>query len=246
MKQTNYIREMSWTAFVERKKATSLVIIPSGAYEVYGPHLPLGSDTLVAQKLAEQIAQHVHAMIGPTLEVGDSATLSDFPGTIVIRPEHFKLYLNDVVESLLKWGFTDFLFVNNHAGNVPMISQLCTSLTAKSGIRCAQLDFWRFIQSHDEGILESGKMAHRHAGEAGTSVLSYLYPELVDMDAAQAATPKMQINYPDIMQYFRLADITDTGCVGNPTLGSAEKGRVLVERTVSRVVEFLKNEWKIG
>ncbi|MFE1629143.1 creatininase family protein [Brevibacillus reuszeri] len=89
MTSTNYMKEMSWTTFVERTKETDLVLLPTGACEVYGPHLPLGSDLLVATKIAEKVATRVNAIIGPALEVGDSSALDDFPGTITIRPESY-------------------------------------------------------------------------------------------------------------------------------------------------------------
>ncbi len=106
------------------KKTTDLVIIPSGAFEVYGPHLPLGTDTLVANKIAGLVAERVNAIIGPVLEAGESSELEDFPGTITISSESFKQYLWDTLRSLEKWGFKDFLFVNTHLGNVPIINQI--------------------------------------------------------------------------------------------------------------------------
>ena len=57
MVKTNFLQEMSWKAFVEKKEHTDLVIIPSGAFEVYGPHLPLGTDTLVSRKISELLAE---------------------------------------------------------------------------------------------------------------------------------------------------------------------------------------------
>src|SRR5690625_5863789 len=74
-KSTNFMKELSWTEFKERSKTTDFVIIPTGAFEVYGEHLPLGTDTIVAEKIAELIAERLNAVIGPTLEVGDSKAL---------------------------------------------------------------------------------------------------------------------------------------------------------------------------
>ena len=124
MKNSNFLKEMSWTTFDKRRKETNLVIITSGAFEVYGPHLPLGSDTLVGVKIAELVSERINSIIGPTLEVGDSAVLDEFPGTITIKPESFKSYLFDCVKSMERWGFKDFLFINPHLGNVPLIEQI--------------------------------------------------------------------------------------------------------------------------
>ena len=81
MKNTNWLKEMSWTEFDERRKNCDTVIIPGGAIEVYGPHMPLGSDSIVSAAICELVAQKVNAVIGPMIEVGESASLYQFPGT---------------------------------------------------------------------------------------------------------------------------------------------------------------------
>lgn len=245
MKQANYMKEMSWTTFVERTQKTDLVLLPTGACEVYGPHLPLGSDLLVATKLAELVADRVNAIIGPTLEVGDSSTLDDFPGTITIRPESYKAYLQDVVNSLIKWGFKHILFITGHAGNVSMINHVSQTLREGPEIRCAQIDCWRFIKAHDHAVVESGDLAHGHAGEAGTSVLMYLYPELVDSSQLVDELPKQKNRFPEIITYSRYATKTESGTIGCPSVASSKKGEVLVQRSVDRIVQFLYEEWKI-
>jgi len=236
---------MSWTAFVERKKETDLAILPTGAIEGYGPHLPLGSDTLVAVKVAERVARRVGGIIGPVLEAGDSSMLDEFPGTIAIRPETFKAYVQDTVDSLAKWGFKKFLFVNAHAGNVPMINQIAYGLRNGGELKFAQIDFWRFVKTVDEGVLESGAAAHSHAGEAGTSVLLALRPELVDEAKRMNVVRKTRDEFPEIMKYARLSDNSEWGTIGDSTLATAAKGEALVGRSVDRIVKFLTENWGI-
>lgn len=243
MKNTNFLKEMSWTQFVERKKSTDLVIIPSGAFEVYGPHLPLGTDTLVAEKISELVSKRVNSIIGPTLEVGDSASLDAFPGTITIKPESFKDYMWDTVQSLKKWGFKRFLFMNTHAGNVPIITQIVNELHRDKEIRCAQVDYWRFIQHHCEGITISGALAHGHASEAGTSVMLHLYPDLVDIDNWVNEPPQVKNHYPDIINYIPYTSYSKSGTMGDATLGTKEKGEKLVQRSVDRIVQFLEESF---
>lgn len=243
MKKTNFIKEMSWKTFEDRKESTDLVIIPSGAFEVYGPHLPLGTDTLVSEKISDLISQNVSALIGPTLEVGDSATLDEFPGTITIKPESFKQYMHDTVTSLIKWGFKDFVFINTHVGNVPIINQIADEAQRMGDIRCMQVDYWRFLKTLDEGIIETGDLAHAHASEAGTSVMMHLYPELCDIDNWIHEPPKVENEFPDIIHYPLLSTITSSGTIGNATVASVEKGERLVDRSLSRILEFLEKEW---
>jgi creatinine amidohydrolase len=242
MKQTSFLKELSWQEFLARKEKTDLAIIPAGAFEVYGPHLPLGADTLVSVKFAELVAERVEAVIGPVLEVGDSAVLDDFPGTITIKPESFKVYLQDIVDSLKKWGFKDFLFMNTHLHDVFIMNQVGHELQREAGIRCAQIDIWRFVQAHDKGLFQAA-LPHAHASECGTSVLMYLFPELCDMSKVVNSPPKFADKFPDVIKYLPLRAHTDTGTIGDATLGTAEKGRELVDRCINRIVEFLVESW---
>ena len=241
----NRIKHLNWTQFKEKKETTNLVIIPTGAIEANGPHLPLGLDTIVAEKLAELVAGKVQAFVGPTLEAGDSSTLDDFPGTLVIRPEHFKLYLEDVCRSLIKWGFKDFLFINGHGRNVPIITQLADTLQRVNGVRCAQIEVWQFIKFQATNMIETQEIGHYHGGEAGTSVMLYLAPELVD--TAQWINEPLGDPDPfsDIKQYKKISALTKSSTIGNATLGTTEKGKLLVEMAVERIENFLKSEWKV-
>jgi len=238
----NKINEMSWVEFDQKRKETSLVIIPLGAIEVYGPHLPLGTDTIVANEISKLVSEKVNAIIGPTVEVGDSTGLNVFPGTLTIKPEHFRLYVEDICESFIKWGFKNFLFINMHLGNVFPINQMNEELQKKYGVKCAQIDWWRFVQPNGVGILEhSGYMAHGHASECGTSVMLYLKPEMVDTSKIEKILPKNDFfnTFPDVIKYPALDSITDTGVIGDATAATKEKGRLIVEKCVDRIVEYI-------
>ena len=243
MKNSKKMKEMSWVAFESKAKQTKLVIIPSGAFEVYGPHLPLGSDTLVSESIAELVSERVLSVVGPTVEVGDSAVLDTFPGTITIKFENFKNHLLDIVLSLKHWGFSDFLFINLHLGNVPAIDQISYDLQRNAGVRCAQIDYWRFIKNHDIDIVETGTFAHLHASEAGTSIMMYLYPDLVNLQE-RLDQPLLKVDkYPDIRQYYNFKQLAPNGTIGNSSVATVEKGKQLVSRSVDRIVEFLTDEW---
>ena len=73
------IKFLSWIEFDKKRQETGLVVIPSGAIEVYGPHMPLGTDIIVAEKISQLIAERVPAIVGPSIEVGESKGLSAFP-----------------------------------------------------------------------------------------------------------------------------------------------------------------------
>ena len=241
-KHTDWIKEMSWTEFRDRKATCDTVIIPGGAIEVYGPHLPLGTDSLVSWKMCELLAERTGAMIGPTIEAGESDVLFNFPGTVRIRPHTYELVMRDIIESMIKWGFKNFLFLNMHAGNVPIITQLCREYQRSAGIKCAQIDWWRFTQPNTKDICEySGWMAHGHASECGTSLMLYLWPELVDETKFDCVKldPKFS-RYPDIITYDPFENKTSSGILGDATAASREKGEKIVNACLDRMEQFMK------
>ena len=245
MKNTNWMKEMSWTEFAERKLSCDTVIIPGGAIEVYGPQLPLGSDSIVSKAICEMVAEKTNAMIGPFIEVGESAALYGFPGTIKIMPQTYYLMMRDVMESLIHWGVKNFMFINMHAGNVPIIGQLCREYQRSSGIKCAQIDWWRFTQPNSVGICENtGWMAHGHASECGTSVMLYLHPEYVDLTKTECIRmPEEYTKYPDIITYTEFRDKTPNGILGDATIGSREKGEAIVRKCVDKIAAFMMSEF---
>ena len=91
---------MSWTDFEELRKTAKTIIIPSGACEVYGPQNPLGADILVAKKLSEMLAERVNGIVAPCLEVGQSKSLTTFPGTIAISANTLKAVTQKLLMNL--------------------------------------------------------------------------------------------------------------------------------------------------
>ncbi|RMF85323.1 MAG: creatininase family protein [Nitrospinota bacterium] len=235
------VAEMSWIAFEKQTQQTDLVLLPLGAVEVYGPHLPMGTDGFVAMALATRVAERIPALVAPLIPVGYSRSLQDFPGTLNVSPEALKAYVQGICESFLLWGCRRFLFLNGHLGNVAPIAQLCEELRRVHGATCAQVDIWRFIQPLTRDLMESDTLPFGHASEAGTSVMLYLHPELVDLPAA-TRTPPPPDPFPDILQTGSYREKSGTGVLGDATRGTAEKGEAIISRSVDRLVAFVESE----
>ncbi len=235
------IKHLSWTEFDERRRETSLAIVPSGAIEVYGPHLPLGSDIIVAERIAQLVADRVPSIIAPSVEIGDSTALRAFPGTLVTTGEHLKGVYGDICRSLAGWGLKRFFFLNTHLGNVAPLNQLAEELQAEDpDARCAAIDWWRFVgQGATGGVVETA-LADGHASETGTSVLLHLAPEDVDMAKAALTEPLRDDPYPDVITFPPFDALTPTGTIGDATAGTAEKGQQIVDRAVDRIAGFLE------
>ncbi|MBI1297860.1 creatininase family protein [bacterium] len=234
------VAKMTWLEFDALRKETDLAILPSGAVEVYGRHLPLGSDGIAAMALALALAERVPAAVAPLVPVGESRVLNSFPGTLWVSADSFRAYIGDIAQSLVHWGFRRLLFINSHAGNVPAINQVARDLQDQHGIICAQVDTWRFIQPFTNDLWVTDR-PHGHASEAGTSMLLRVAPETVKMEKAARTAPPAN-EFPEFIQYRPYSSLTDTGTVGDGTAGSLEKGEVLFSRAVERMVAFVNSE----
>jgi creatinine amidohydrolase len=240
------IQEMSWVEFDERRKGTRTVIVPTGAVEVYGPHLPMGADSIVAEALALRVAEMTGALVAPAIQMGESSMLLDFPGTLSLGKPAYEAAMDDLCRALIGYGFQNLMFMNGHSGNVDSINYLARRYQRERGVRCGQVDWWRFAAANGDGILElKGHMAHGHASECGTSVMLYLRPDLVDMSKAtriEPATDAYQV-FTDVIRYLPFGSKTPNGTIGDATIASAAKGKALVERCVGRIAAYMVHEF---
>lgn len=232
-----------WVDFDELRRKTDLVILPSGAVEVYGEHLPVGTDSIVVTHIAKRVGDQLGAPVLPTLPVGFSRSLGDFPGTLNISTETLKSYLRDTAESVLPWGFKRLLFINSHRGNIGPIGEVAMELQQNQGVRCAQVFWWDYVAALGKDVVTTGAHANGHAGEIGTSIMMYLAPDLVVQERIKDHTPKSAARYADIIQYQGMKARSAVGTTGNPEAASAQKGEELVKRGVDRIVSFVKEEF---
>jgi creatinine amidohydrolase len=239
-----YMMEKPWVDFDAIRQQTDLVVLPTGAVEVYGQHLPAGTDTIVVGHVARQVGERLGAPVLPVLPVGFSRSLGDFPGTLNISPATLNAYLLETAESVISWGFKRVLFINSHRGNIAPIGEVAMELQARHGVRCAQVFWWDYVAALVKDICETGAHANGHASEIGTSIVMHLEPDFVVRDRIKDQTPTSSItSYPDITQYKGMRARSDSGVVGNPEVASAEKGTEMIKRGVDRIVAFVNDEF---
>lgn len=228
-----------WVDFDEFRKQSDLAIIPSGAVEVYGPHLPMGTDTIVVTHVAHQVAERVNAVVLPTLPVGFSRGLQGFPGTLNIAPSTVAAYLRESAESVIPWGAKRILFFNNHRGNLGPVDEVAMDLQARHGIRCAQVFWWDFVAPLAKDIIPG----RGHGGEVATALMLHLEPDLVVRDRIKNAPKSPPRPYPDITQYNGGVDRLQHGYAGEPESVTAEEGAETMRRGVDRIVNFINDEF---
>ena len=241
---TSYIRKMRGKQYMKRLAENPTVIIPTGACEIYGPQLPMGSDLIAAKRIAELVAEKTGALIAPTIEAGESSALASFPCTFAMPRKILEDWLDWLVGKLIKDGAKNFVFITGHAGNVDTVNYIGKKYMNEHDIKLVQIDWWRFTNANGSDIFQySGQMAHGHASECGTSVFMYLFPELVDMDELSRVEPLPASEFPDFIGFQRFTEKTPNGTIGDATVATKEKGEKIVTRCVDRIVSYMEKKF---
>ena len=164
--------------------AGAIVLVPLGATEQHGPHLPLATDTLhaaaVSLDAAARVAARFPVLVAPALPYGCSAHHIPFGGTVSLTSATYLRLLGDIGDSLAASGFSRVFFVNGHGGNHQLTAQSAADLSGRAGINAAAASWWHLAQRAviDAKVLEDGAMPG-HAGAFETSIVLALRPELV-------------------------------------------------------------------
>lgn len=182
------IQDMTWVeieAIAHNEKP--VVMVPIGTTEAQGRHLPMGYDHLVAEALADSVAQYSNAIVAPTICYGYSELFRDFPGTITLQPETLENLIFDVTDSLINNGFTHLLFLDNHEPNEAILNHALQRIRKKHGLVFPSISptdlarhFGRALFSNPENVL-------MHGNEPSTSLCMALFPDNVRLDLAEKA-----------------------------------------------------------
>jgi creatinine amidohydrolase len=181
------LAELTSPELRSRLSATDVVIIPVGATEQHGPHLPLCTDSINIQAVAEDAARMERVLVAPTVVYGVSDNHMAFCGTISLRSQTLIAVLLDVGESLLRHGFRRLLLLNGHGGNFDAMGVAAHEFRlSHPQVVVAFTDVVSFIY---EGYEPASKIVY-HADEGETAHTLAVAPELVRMDrAVREVTP---------------------------------------------------------
>jgi creatinine amidohydrolase len=229
--------------------AGRVVSIPVGQLETHGPHLPIDVDVVQVQNVVDEAAARTPDVFvaAPPIYYGFSEHVMDFPGTMNIRPEIMIEYLFDVCRSFARQGFERIVLVNGHGSNRPICEIVTRRVTNETTAMCATLGHFSLARDVLHQIRESPHGGTAHACEAETSEYLYLRPELVQRD-------KIADEYAPDYRPWRSDDFTEdagpvhfmefwsqrsrSGTEGAPSLATAEKGKLLQEASIEKLIEF--------
>jgi creatinine amidohydrolase len=234
------IASITMPKFVESVRRSKIALIPVGSVEAYGPHLPLGTDGLIALALARALGERLSCVVAPLVPVGWTADLDRFPGTLSVPTVVLQSYCRGIAQSLLAAGIRSIVFVNGHAGNIIALEELCGDLMRPPvDAFAASINVWQFIQPLASTLLDSPDNKFGHGGELNTSIMLHTHPHLVNMSAAGSAQPAKPVDPPGVSRPFQFAEIAPSGSIGDATLATETKGRQIFDLAVDEMLQFL-------
>lgn len=161
----------------------ALLVLPVGAIEQHGPHLPTGTDTFhatwVAWRAAQLAAAHIPIVVTPTLPFGSSAHHLPFGGTMSLSTMTFYRVMVELVESLAGAGFSRIFILNSHGGNHELVQLVARDVALRLPLHLAAGSWWAIAW---EALIEAGAGAEGrfpgHAGRFETSIAHAMRPDL--------------------------------------------------------------------
>ncbi|MDX2160030.1 MAG: creatininase family protein [bacterium] len=262
--------DLSYVDVQEYLKHSDTILIPKASLEQHGPHLPLYCDTITALEVAKRAGDAAGILYTPTLWLGYSPQHMRAPGwgagTVTLRADTYLNLIYDIGRSLIHHGFNRLVFVNGHGSNVKVIDPVLRRLRYETG---ALIAYYKPYAERYIGMLKDvleGPVEETpgwHAGELETSQVLAHNPKLVRLDRAsvdKAHPPKWlgeawakKDGMPDAefqgYQYFNFPfdheEFTDSGTMGNPFKGTAEKGEIAFSRFSQHLIDAVAELEKV-
>ncbi|WOC16719.1 Putative mycofactocin system creatinine amidohydrolase family protein MftE [Pseudochrobactrum sp. MP213Fo] len=221
-----------------------IAVLPLGAHEQHGPHLPFETDTIIAEgiaaRLAENLPPHINARFLSTEPVGYSIEHMDVEGTRTLAFSEAVNRWIGIGENLCAANIRKLVLLNAHGGNSPLATIVATELRARLGMLVVATHWTRFGVP-EELISAEQKHLDIHAGYIETSVMLALAPEQVDMEKAQDF-PNMQQQFISNNQYLRaygphafgwlMSDLNKDGAAGDASRANAADGEKIIAHAV--------------
>ena len=248
---------LTWPEINAAAAMKKVVVLPVGATEQHGPHLPLDTDFKLASAVAYEAGRRSpeDLLVLPPVPYGYTHHVQDFPGTINIEPSTFIKYLVDITRSVAYHGFKRIVILSGHGSNAHLVEQAGRQTIMQTDALCATLSWWQLIGEFWNRELRTSVIPGgcAHACELETSM--YLH-----VDPAHVQTDKIKDN---LAEYHKLPDedrwhfsdltagsitsliewtstYTPTGVIGQPEQATKEKGRRVFDHAADQLVSMVR------
>ncbi|MDU0205304.1 creatininase family protein [Paenibacillus sp. MAH-36] len=230
----------------ELPKDDALIVLPVGAVEQHGPHMPVFTDTLISEVLLteafHQLPDDANIWLLPAIPYGKSTEHLGHPGTITLSATTLMAVVMDIAKSLTRSGLQKLVLVNTHGGNTDLLNMMAREIRIETGLAVFRLDPGG-LGGADEWITPLEKQAGIHAGDMETSLVMSAIPHWVHMEAAPTEFP----NYPS-SRYLGLRnrafawvmdDLSHSGISGDAAQATVQKGEAMTVTYGAMIAEAL-------
>jgi creatinine amidohydrolase len=241
------LAKLTWPEVNDAVKRGKVVLIPAGAMEQHGPHLPIDTDIVLPTALCARAAEQAPDLFvtAACIPYGFNEHNMEFPGTVHIAWDHFVDYATDVASSFAHMGFRHIVFVNGHGSNAILLETAARLVTMRTKAKCAAVSWFSLGRTEIMKLRESempGGMSH--ACELETSVYMHLCPDGVRYDRIAKEIWNSKSPYfrwdllaPAPVRFVNERSTTShSGVRGDPTLATEEKGRRIAAAVVTELI----------
>lgn len=249
MKSKIYWGSYSTKELADFVQQDPVVILPVGAYEQHGPHLPLDTDTHIGLELAKAAVKNadVPCALLPPVWLGISEHHMSFAGSLTLRQSTLTAVIYDVLKSLARHGVKKILVLNSHGGNMAPLRSAVDQVGGELSVEPALVTYWHLVGDVVQKLRRSEFGGISHGGELETALKLYLAPEDVRHDLLQAnMAPGNNYWSPEMFAANKVAiykpynRLSRLGHVGDPTKATAEFGKAVFEAAVGELVKVIR------
>jgi len=253
---TLHMNEMSWIAYRDRiVRDNPPIFLPVGALEQHGPHLPLGTDALLASAVAASAAGLVDGIVAPALSYGYKSQPKcgggqHFCGTTSLDAQTLIGQVCDAVREFARHGVKKLVVLNGHYENqwflIEGIDLALRELGAESQLRVMRLEYWDFMTNDTLAeVFPTGfpGFALEHAAVIETSIMLHYHPQLVRLDLLPDDAPA---DFPPYdIHPLNPAWVPASGVLSSARGANAEKGRLMAEEVAKRIADAVQTEFLV-
>lgn len=251
-----------WTHFSARDFAALdrdrlIAVLPVGAIEQHGPHLPMSVDQAIIDGVVaaavELIPEDVPALFLPTMSIGKSNEHSAWPGTLTFSAHTLISMWTEIGDSVAAAGVRKLVFLNSHGGQIAPMEIVARDLRIKHNMLTVSANW--FSMGMPEGLFSEEEMRYGiHAGDMETSVMLALHPEHIEMDHARDFHPTIanlerENTHVGLSAAGKLSwqaqDMNAAGACGNAAAATAEKGAIVINFAARQLVKMLEEVHRI-
>jgi len=239
-----YLANEAWPDLGSYFESESLALVPLGSTEQHGPHLPEGTDHLIAEALAMEAADRTGYLCTPTVTVGVSPHHRQFHGTMWVDPTAFRDYVESLTRNLTYHGIDRVVYVNAHGGNVEHLREVGRRLRDDGTAYAIE---WMWNDSIPELVDDLFEQNGPHGGPKETAMIMHVAGELVREDRLEQARDQGAVDLDDAetrvhgaRTYYDSIENSDNGVFGDQTDATPEKGERLFEAATEQLTALIK------